>query len=76
MSGCLPVKVKWQKQLFNDLELNNDEPPLVFKAQLMALTGVQVDRQKVMFKGKVIGDNSWDGINITNVSGSFLLVAQ
>lgn len=33
------------------MELNTDEPPMVFKAQLFALTGVQPDRQKVMVKG-------------------------
>lgn len=43
------------------MELNTDEPPVVFKAQLFALTGVQPDRQKVMVKGgtlKVKYDNS------------------
>uniref|UniRef100_A0A4W4FEE0 Ubiquitin carboxyl-terminal hydrolase n=1 Tax=Electrophorus electricus TaxID=8005 RepID=A0A4W4FEE0_ELEEL len=32
-------------------ELNTEEPPMVFKAQLFALTGVQPERQKVMIKG-------------------------
>uniref|UniRef100_A0AAY4CP13 Ubiquitin carboxyl-terminal hydrolase n=1 Tax=Denticeps clupeoides TaxID=299321 RepID=A0AAY4CP13_9TELE len=32
-------------------ELNTEEPPMVFKAQLFALTGVQPERQKVMVKG-------------------------
>jgi len=41
------VKVKWGKELFNDVELNTDEEPVVFKAQLFALTGVQPNRQKV-----------------------------
>uniref|UniRef100_A0A673YB89 Ubiquitin carboxyl-terminal hydrolase n=1 Tax=Salmo trutta TaxID=8032 RepID=A0A673YB89_SALTR len=30
---------------------NTEEPPMVFKAQLFALTGVQPERQKVMVKG-------------------------
>uniref|UniRef100_A0A8C5PZM6 Ubiquitin carboxyl-terminal hydrolase n=1 Tax=Leptobrachium leishanense TaxID=445787 RepID=A0A8C5PZM6_9ANUR len=36
---------------FDNVELNTDEPPMVFKAQLFALSGVQPDRQKVMVKG-------------------------
>lgn len=53
-SGCLPflsVNVKWGKEKFDAVELNTEEPPMVFKAQLFALTGVQPDRQKVMVKG-------------------------
>lgn len=51
---CLPfvsVNVKWGKEKFDAIELNTEEPPMVFKAQLFALTGVQPDRQKVMVKG-------------------------
>uniref|UniRef100_A0A8C5ARB4 Ubiquitin carboxyl-terminal hydrolase n=1 Tax=Gadus morhua TaxID=8049 RepID=A0A8C5ARB4_GADMO len=33
------------------IELNTEEPPMVFKAQLFALSGVQPERQKVMVKG-------------------------
>lgn len=47
----LPVNVKWGKEKFDAVELNTEEPPMVFKAQLFALTGVQPDRQKVMVKG-------------------------
>lgn len=46
-----PVTVKWGKEKFEGVELNTDEPPMVFKAQLFALTGVQPARQKVMVKG-------------------------
>ena len=46
------VNVKWSKELFSGVELNTDEPPLVFKAQLFALSGVQPERQKIMVKGK------------------------
>lgn len=48
--------------MFN-VELNTDEEPALFKAQLYALTSVSVDRQKVLFKGKQIQD-SWDGLAI------------
>ena len=34
----------------------------MFKAQLFALTGVSVERQKVMFKGKQLGSD-WSGFN-------------
>lgn len=47
----LLVNVKWGKEKFDAVELNTEEPPMVFKAQLFALTGVQPDRQKVMVKG-------------------------
>lgn len=50
-SVCFPVNVKWGKEKFDAVELNTEEPPMVFKAQLFALTGVQPDRQKVMVKG-------------------------
>lgn len=43
--------MKWGKEKFDAVELNTEEPPMVFKAQLFALTGVQPDRQKVMVKG-------------------------
>lgn len=54
------MNVKWGKEKFDAVELNTEEPPMVFKAQLFALTGVQPDRQKVMVKGgtlKVITDS-------------------
>lgn len=54
------MKVKWGKELFDGIELNTDEEPALFKAQLFALTGVSVDRQKVMFKGKQI-TQEWSG---------------
>lgn len=34
-----------------DVDVDTDEEPLLFKAQLYELTGVQTDRQKVMSKG-------------------------
>lgn len=45
------VNIKWGKELYKEIELNTDEPPVVFKAQLFALTGVQPERQKIMVKG-------------------------
>ena len=48
------MNVKWAKEKFSDLECNTDEAPLVFKAQLFALSGVQPERQKLMVKGSVV----------------------
>lgn len=53
------VNVKWGKEKFSDVECDTDEPPVVFKAQIFALSGVQPDRQKVMIKGTVIKDDDW-----------------
>jgi len=60
------VKVKWGRQTFTDVELNTDEEPIVFKAQLYALTGVHPQRQKVMIKGSTVKDTSWDNVKVTN----------
>ena len=57
------IKVKWGKEIFQDVEVDTDEEPMVFKAQLFALTGVQPERQKVMLKGAIL-DQSWDKVRI------------
>ena len=44
------MKVKWCKELYTDVEVNTDEEPLLLKAQLFALTGVQPEKQKVILK--------------------------
>jgi ubiquitin carboxyl-terminal hydrolase 14 len=41
------VAVKWGKNKY-DVDLNLDEPPLIFKAQLFMLTQVPTERQKIM----------------------------
>lgn len=41
------MKVKWGKEKFEDVECSMDEPPVLFKAQLFALSGVHPNRQKV-----------------------------
>lgn len=58
------VKVKWGKENYPDVEVNTDEDPLVFKAQLFALTGVQPERQKVMLKGTTLKDSDWGNIKL------------
>lgn len=54
------VKVKWGKEMFQDVVVNTEEEPMVFKAQLFALTGVQPERMKVMLKGAILSDSSWE----------------
>lgn len=66
------VKVKWGKEVYTDVEVNTDEPPLVFKAQLFALTGVNPARQKVMMKGGTLKDEVWGNIQI--VEGQNILM--
>lgn len=56
------VNVKWGKELFTNIELNLEDTPLIFKAQLFALSGVTPERQKIMVKGKTIGDNDWSNV--------------
>lgn len=53
------VNVKWGKEQFSDVDLNTDESPLVFKAQLFALTSVQPERQKILVKGQTLNDVDW-----------------
>lgn len=48
------VSVKWQKEVFPDVEIDTSQPPLVFKGQLYDLTGVPPERQKIMVKGGLL----------------------
>lgn len=59
--------MKWGKELFNDIEVNTDEDPMLFKAQLFELTGVNPERQKVMIKGIILKDADWGNIKLTDV---------
>ena len=52
------MNVKWNKQTFQ-VDLNTDEEPRLFKAQLYAITAIAIERQKVLFKGKQIQDDTW-----------------
>lgn len=61
------VKVKWGKELFSNVEVNTEEDPILFKAQLFALTGVQPERQKVMLKGMTLKDDDWGNLKLKDV---------
>lgn len=54
------VKVKWGRENYENIECNTDEHPTLFKAQLYALTGVSIERQKVMCKGIALKDDEWN----------------
>ncbi|CAD6187331.1 unnamed protein product [Caenorhabditis auriculariae] len=58
------VNVKWGREKY-EVDLNIDESPLLFKSQLFALTNVLPDRQKLLAKGRTIGDESWEGLTVT-----------
>ncbi|XP_075981062.1 ubiquitin specific protease 14 [Anticarsia gemmatalis] len=60
------VKVKWGKEMYPDVEVNTDDEPVVFKAQIFALTGVQPERQKVVCKGVTLRDDSWANFKLVN----------
>ncbi|XP_028163286.1 ubiquitin carboxyl-terminal hydrolase 14 isoform X3 [Ostrinia furnacalis] len=60
------VKVKWGKEMYPGVEVNTDEDPVLFKAQIFALTGVQPERQKVVCKGVTLRDDAWGNFKLTN----------
>ncbi|KAF9819090.1 hypothetical protein SFRURICE_000755 [Spodoptera frugiperda] len=60
------VKVKWGKEMYPGVEVNTDDDPVVFKAQIFALTGVQPERQKVVCKGVTLRDDSWANFKLSN----------
>ena len=48
------VNIKWGKEKFQDVDVNTDESPELFQAQIFALSGVPPERQKIMAKGKTL----------------------
>lgn len=69
----ISVKVKWGKEMYPDVEVNTEDEPVVFKAQIFALTGVQPERQKVVCKGVTLRDDSWANFKLSNVSSIYLV---
>lgn len=64
------VKVKWGREVYPEIDVNTDEEPILFKAQLFALTGVQPERQKIMCKGGILKDDEWN-LQLKDVSFIF-----
>ncbi|GER46951.1 ubiquitin carboxyl-terminal hydrolase [Striga asiatica] len=57
--------VKWQKELFTNVEIDTSQPPYVFKCQLFDLTGVPLERQKIMVKGGLLKDDAdWSKVGV------------
>ncbi|KAG8180460.1 hypothetical protein JTE90_001993 [Oedothorax gibbosus] len=67
------VKVKWGKEMFNDVEVDTDDEPIVFKAQLFTITGVPPERQKVMIKGTTLKDETWGTIKLKDGAAVLLM---
>ncbi|XP_030383414.1 ubiquitin carboxyl-terminal hydrolase 14 [Scaptodrosophila lebanonensis] len=65
------VKVKWGREVYPDIDVNTDENPILFKAQLFALTGVEPERQKIMCKGGILKDEEW---NLELKNGAIVLM--
>lgn len=70
------MKVKWGKESYQDVEVDTDEAPLLFKAQLFALTGVQPERQKVMLKGSTLKDTDWGNIKLKDVRKLLIVICS
>ncbi|KAL3840827.1 hypothetical protein ACJIZ3_025418 [Penstemon smallii] len=61
----LTVSVKWQKELFSNVEIDTSQTPYVFKCQLYDLTGVPPERQKIMVKGGLLKDDAdWSTVGV------------
>ncbi|EOA30644.1 hypothetical protein CARUB_v10013781mg, partial [Capsella rubella] len=59
--------VKWQKKVFESIEIDTSQPPYVFKAQLYDLSGVPPERQKIMVKGGLLKDDAdWTTLGLKN----------
>ncbi|KAF3946686.1 hypothetical protein CMV_027075 [Castanea mollissima] len=59
------VTVKWQKELFQAVEIDTSQPAYVFKCQLYDLTGVPPERQKIMVKGGLLKDDAdWSTLGV------------
>ena len=49
----LPVQIKHAGKV-HDVQLDTERPPIAFKEAIYHVTGVPVDRMKVMIKGGVL----------------------
>uniref|UniRef100_A0A914MQP3 Ubiquitin carboxyl-terminal hydrolase n=2 Tax=Meloidogyne TaxID=189290 RepID=A0A914MQP3_MELIC len=55
------------------VEVDLNESPMLLKAQLFALTEIPPERQKLLIKGKAIGDENWNGIAVKDGSTIMLM---
>ncbi|KAI9495561.1 hypothetical protein BDB00DRAFT_937625 [Zychaea mexicana] len=52
------VNIKWSGKKFENIELDTDESPELFKSQIYSQTGVPPERQKIMVKGGMLKDTT------------------
>lgn len=52
--STVKVSVKWQSEVFNDVEVDQSSPIELLNAQLFGLTNVPPERQKIMLKGRIL----------------------
>jgi hypothetical protein len=60
----MKVNVKWGKEVFKDVEVDMESPPELFKMQLFSLSGVPIERQKVIGKGGMVPNDSWGKVTL------------
>jgi ubiquitin carboxyl-terminal hydrolase 14 len=65
------VNVKWSGNRY-EVDADTTSEPILFKAQLFELTGIAPERMKVVFKGKALKDDTWEGFNI--IDGALLML--
>uniref|UniRef100_A0AC35TT10 Ubiquitin carboxyl-terminal hydrolase n=1 Tax=Rhabditophanes sp. KR3021 TaxID=114890 RepID=A0AC35TT10_9BILA len=65
------VNVKWGPEKYS-IDVDQQQPPIVLKTKLFELTGVVQERQKVLIKGKVLDDNDWKGLTLSE--GAMLMM--
>ncbi|KAI9282662.1 hypothetical protein BY458DRAFT_552270 [Sporodiniella umbellata] len=54
----ISVNIKWSGKKFENMELDTDESPELFKTQVYSQTGVPPERQKIMVKGGILKDTT------------------
>ncbi|KAL8466102.1 hypothetical protein ACS0TY_035277 [Phlomoides rotata] len=65
VAASLDISVKWQKELFSNVEVDTTQSPYLFKCQLYDLTGVPPERQKIMVKGSLLKDDAdWSKVGV------------
>jgi ubiquitin carboxyl-terminal hydrolase 14 len=48
------ITLKWGREKFDNIELNEDEDFLDLKAKVYAATCVPIEKQKLIYKGSVL----------------------
>ena len=71
----ITVQIKWNKQVFDDVELDMSQDIEQFKGQIYALTNVPVDKQKVICKGKLLKEgNPWSAYPAIKAGAQLMLM--